>query len=76
MPLQPGAGSRGRPGGLENREWRYLGGDAGHTRSNPGLDQIDASTFADLEVAWIWRGDNFGPAVRGDLSVVRPQPFE
>ena len=28
--------------GVENGEWRYLGGDAGHTRSNPGLTQIDA----------------------------------
>ena len=49
--------------GTENGEWRYLGGDAGHTRSNPHLTQIDASNFADLEVAWTWRGDNFGPAV-------------
>ena len=49
--------------GVENGEWRYLGGDAGHTRANPHLTQIDASNFADLEVAWIWRGDNFGPGV-------------
>lgn len=46
--------------GLENGEWHYLGGDAGHTRSNPYLTQIDASNFADLEVAWLFRGDNFG----------------
>ncbi len=26
-------------------------------------DQIDASNFEDLEVAWLWRGDNFGPTV-------------
>jgi glucose dehydrogenase len=45
--------------GTENGEWRYLGGDAGHTRSSP-LDQISRSNFADLEQAWIWRGDNFG----------------
>ena len=48
--------------GTENGEWRYLGGDAGHTRYSP-LDQIDAGNFEDLEVAWIWRGDNFGPNV-------------
>ena len=48
--------------GLEKGEWRYLGGDAGHTRSTP-LNQIDASNFSDLQVAWIWRGDNFGPGV-------------
>ena len=48
--------------GTENGEWRYLGGDAGHTRSSP-LDQINGENFADLEVAWLWRGDNFGPNV-------------
>ena len=57
----PSLGSAQRTG-LENGEWRYLGGDAGHTGFTP-LDQIDASNFADLEVAWIWRGDNFGPSV-------------
>ena len=47
--------------GLEKGEWHYLGGDAGHTRSNPDLTQIDAFNFSDLEVAWLFRGDNFGP---------------
>ena len=46
-------------GGVENGQWRYLGGDAGHTRAAPQLDQINSSNFSDLEVAWIWRGDNF-----------------
>lgn len=46
--------------GTENGEWRYLGGDAGHTRSSP-LDQINASNFANPEQAWLWRGDNLGP---------------
>ena len=48
--------------GTENGEWRYLGGDAGHTRSST-LDQINASNFEDLEVAWTWRSDNLGPNV-------------
>ena len=48
--------------GVENGEWRYLGGDAGHTRSSP-LKQINASNFSNLKVAWIWRGDNFGPGL-------------
>ncbi len=52
-------------------EWRYIGGDAGHTRYS-GLDQIDADNFEDLEVAWIWRGDNFGP---GALGVSRATPI-
>jgi glucose dehydrogenase len=43
-------------------EWRYIGGDAAHTRHSP-LDQIDAGNFEKLEIAWTWRGDNFGPSV-------------
>ena len=41
-------------------EWRYWGSDAASTRYSP-LDQIDADNFGQLEVAWTWRGDNFGP---------------
>ena len=48
--------TRGTPEG----EWRYWGADAWGTRYSP-LDQINAENFTDLEVAWIWRGDNFGP---------------
>ena len=48
--------------GTENGQWRYLGGDAGHTRSST-LKQIDASNFSKLKVAWIFRGDNFGPGL-------------
>ena len=44
--------------GTEDGEWRYQSGDAGGTRFSP-LDQIDASNFGDLEVAWVFRGDNF-----------------
>ncbi|MFW6206361.1 MAG: PQQ-binding-like beta-propeller repeat protein [Gemmatimonadota bacterium] len=53
---QQQADDRGTPHG----EWRYWGGDAWSTRYSP-LDQIDAENFEDLEVAWVWRGDNFGP---------------
>ncbi len=42
------------PGG-----WRYIGGDAGHTRSTP-LGQIDASNVSELEVEWIWRDATLG----------------
>ena len=41
-------------------EWRYQSADAWGTRYSP-LTQINASNFNDLEEAWIWRGDNFGP---------------
>jgi quinoprotein glucose dehydrogenase len=51
------AQERGNPEG----EWRYWGADAWSTRYSP-LDQIDATNFDQLEVAWVWRGDNFGPS--------------
>jgi glucose dehydrogenase len=51
------AQERGNPHG----EWRYWGADAWSTRYSP-LDQIDAQNFGSLEVAWVWRGDNFGPS--------------
>ena len=41
-------------------EWRYQSGDAWGTRSSP-LDDVNADNFGDLEVAWMWRGDNYGP---------------
>ena len=50
------AQERGNPVG----EWRYWGADAWSTRFVP-LEQVDATNFSELEVAWIWRGDNFGP---------------
>ena len=46
--------------GTENGEWRYLGGNIGHTRYSP-LDQINGENFEDLEIAWIFHSDNFGP---------------
>ncbi len=54
--LEAQAVERGTPVG----EWRQWGADDHATRYTP-LDQIDASNFEDLEVAWIWRGDNFSP---------------
>ena len=57
----PLVGSAQQPGGSTLQgEWHYLGGDAYHQRYS-SLDQIDAGNFEDLEVAWIWRGDNFDP---------------
>ncbi len=46
--------------GSADGEWRFWGADAWSTRYSP-LDQIDAGNFGDLEVAWIWRGDNYSP---------------
>ena len=67
VPATTGAQSDDAPAG----DWRYIGGDAGHTRYS-GLDQITADNFEDLEVAWVWRGDNYGP---GALGVSRSTPI-
>ncbi|MCY4074615.1 MAG: PQQ-binding-like beta-propeller repeat protein, partial [Acidobacteria bacterium] len=39
--------------GATDGEWRSYGGDLGSTKYSP-LDQIDASNFADLRLAWRW----------------------
>lgn len=47
--------------GAPSGEWPSYGGDLGHTRY-AALDQIDASNFSDLELAWQFKTDNFGPS--------------
>jgi quinoprotein glucose dehydrogenase len=39
--------------GATNGEWRSYAGDVGSTKYSP-LDQIDATNFDDLEIAWRW----------------------
>jgi quinoprotein glucose dehydrogenase len=46
--------------GTKNGEWRSYAGDVGSTRYSP-LDQINASNFSKLEVAWRFKTDNLGP---------------
>jgi quinoprotein glucose dehydrogenase len=41
-------------------EWRYWGADAWSTRYSP-LDQINASNFDSLQVAWQWKAGELGP---------------
>ena len=43
-------------------EWRYYGGDSGSTKYS-ALDQITRENVGDLQIAWRWRTDNFGPRV-------------
>ena len=45
--------------GAPNGEWRTYGGDLGSTRYAP-LDQINASNFSKLEVAWRFKTDILG----------------
>ena len=46
--------------GAPDGEWPTYGGDLGHTRYS-ALGQISAENFSDLEVAWRFKTDNFGP---------------
>ena len=57
-PVLGGAQDRGNPHG----EWRYQSADSWGTRYSPA-NEIDARNVGDLEVAWVWRADNFGPEV-------------
>jgi quinoprotein glucose dehydrogenase len=46
--------------GTTDGEWRSYGGDLSNTRYAP-LDQINAENFGELEVAWRFKTDAFGP---------------
>jgi quinoprotein glucose dehydrogenase len=46
--------------GAAKGEWRFYGGDAGSTKYSP-LHQINASNVKQLEIAWRWKAENFGP---------------
>src|SRR5262249_52946194 len=46
--------------GAKNAEWPTYGGDLGNTHYSP-LDQINASNFNKLTVAWTFKTDNLGP---------------
>jgi quinoprotein glucose dehydrogenase len=46
--------------GATNGEWRFYGGDAGGTKYSP-LDQINAANVKQLQIAWRWKSENFGP---------------
>ena len=50
----------GAEAGTVNGEWTTYGGDLSNTRYAP-LDQIDAQNFNDLEIAWRFNANSFGP---------------
>src|SRR5438477_7902513 len=54
-----GAGVHGQSGAKKG-EWPAYGGDTGHTRYSP-LDQVNATNFKDLEIAWRFKTDHLGP---------------
>lgn len=52
--------SAGAQRGTTGGEWPYYAGDAGSTKYSP-LDQITAANVKNLQIAWRWKSDNFGP---------------
>src|SRR5438876_11368667 len=46
--------------GARNGEWRTYGADLGNTHYSP-LDQINASNFSKLQVAWRFKTESLGP---------------
>ena len=53
--------------GAKNDEWRSYGGDVRNRRYS-SLDQINASNFSKLEVAWRFKTDNLGPRPEFNLQ--------
>src|ERR1700722_5448361 len=53
--------------GAKNGEWHSYGGDTGNTHYSP-LDQIDASNFNKLQLAWRFKTDNLGPRPEFNLQ--------
>ncbi|MDP7303611.1 MAG: PQQ-binding-like beta-propeller repeat protein, partial [Pirellulaceae bacterium] len=45
--------------GALNGQWRATSADGGSTRYSP-LDQINRDNVGELEIAWIWKSDNYG----------------
>jgi glucose dehydrogenase len=53
--------------GARNGEWRTYGGDLGNTHYSP-LAQFNAGNFNQLQVAWRFKTDNFGPRPETNLE--------
>jgi glucose dehydrogenase len=56
--------------GIDYFPWKHMNGELNANRYSP-LDQIDADNVADLQIAWRWKADNFGPRPEG-LNVTSP----
>src|SRR5688572_27382283 len=63
----PVGGQSKIPTGTENGEWRTYGADLASTRYSP-LDQINATNFNNLEVAWRFKTDALGPRPEFNLQ--------
>jgi quinoprotein glucose dehydrogenase len=54
--------------GAKNGEWRSYGADSGNTKYSP-LDQINASNFDKLKLAWRFHTENLGPKAEYNMEV-------
>lgn len=64
LATMPGSAQSGAP---KNGEWPTYGGDLANTRYSP-LDQINASNFNKLQVAWRFSTSNLGPRVETSIE--------
>ena len=53
--------------GTANGEWPTYGGNLSNDRYSP-LEQVTAENFSDMEVAWEFSTDNFGPSPESNLQ--------
>ena len=53
---------------MPDTEWRTYGGNLASTRYS-SLDQITAQNFGDLELAWTFQTDSFGPRPESNYQV-------
>lgn len=60
----------GEDGGPDYMPWANINGDLNANRYSP-LEQINASNVQDLQIAWRWKAENFGPRPEG-LNVTSP----
>ena len=70
--VAPGVSGQAGPAGtgapsVKNGEWPNYNADIKGSRYSP-LDQINASNFNELEVAWHLKTDNFGPRLEYKLE--------
>ncbi len=54
-------------GAAPNANWGSYGSDRGNTRYSP-LNQIDASNFSKMQVAWTFNTANLGPTAEANLE--------
>src|SRR5271170_2962598 len=48
-------------------EWRHYASDLHSTKYSP-LDQINAGNMKQLQIAWRWKSNNFGPRLEGNME--------